>query len=134
MDQPTMFDPISVANGVHALPAFVPLPGLGVIPVNAFVIEAAEPVLVDSGIIPLRLPENRPLNLAVRRLRRHGLVSPSGVHVAMVASRLPRRARPLRDGARPPHWGGTAPPTARQGLPSSGCGGGHEPCERALVP
>lgn len=50
MDFPTMLSPIPVARDTHALPAYVPVPGLGVLPVNAFVIRGAEPVLVDTGI------------------------------------------------------------------------------------
>jgi flavorubredoxin len=35
---------------VDVLPAHFPLPGMGFLPINAFVIKAAEPVLVDAGI------------------------------------------------------------------------------------
>jgi glyoxylase-like metal-dependent hydrolase (beta-lactamase superfamily II) len=35
---------------IVVLPAFFPLPGAGVLAVNAFVIKAAEPVLVDTGM------------------------------------------------------------------------------------
>ena len=30
-------------------PSYFPIPGLGVVPVNAFVLKATEPVLVDAG-------------------------------------------------------------------------------------
>jgi len=48
-----MFDPYQPAEGIHVLPSYFPLPGLGMVPVNAFVLEAAEPVLVDTGLLPL---------------------------------------------------------------------------------
>jgi hypothetical protein len=38
------------AHDVHVLPANLSLPGMGVLPVNAFVLMAEEPVLIDSGI------------------------------------------------------------------------------------
>ncbi len=53
MDQPTMHDPYQAAPDVDVLPAYFPIPGLGIIPVNAFVLKAAEPVLVDTGLVPL---------------------------------------------------------------------------------
>src|SRR5581483_6382453 len=56
MQSPTMFEPRRVAPETTCLPAYAPLPGLGVLPVNSFVIEAAEPVLVDTGLEALREP------------------------------------------------------------------------------
>jgi flavorubredoxin len=53
MDRPTMFEPVEAAPDVVALPSYFPLPGLGLLPVNAFVLKAAEPVLVDAGLICL---------------------------------------------------------------------------------
>jgi flavorubredoxin len=53
MDQPTMYDAVQVTPDIHVLPAVFPIPGLGVLPVNAFVLKAAEPVLVDTGLVPL---------------------------------------------------------------------------------
>ncbi len=41
-----------VTEDIYALPAFVPVPTLGVVPVNAFVLRAREPVLIDTGLIP----------------------------------------------------------------------------------
>lgn len=35
---------------VHVLPSYLPIPGYGVLPVNAFLLRAAEPVLVDTGM------------------------------------------------------------------------------------
>jgi hypothetical protein len=53
MDQPTMCEPFQAAPGIDVLPAYFPIPGLGIIPVNAFVLKAAEPVLVDTGLVPV---------------------------------------------------------------------------------
>jgi flavorubredoxin len=53
MDQPTMCEPYQAAPDVDVLPAYFPIPGLGIIPVNAFVLRATEPVLVDTGLAPL---------------------------------------------------------------------------------
>jgi flavorubredoxin len=53
MDNPTMFEPYQAAPDIEVLPAFFPIPGLGILPVNAFVLKAAEPVLVDTGLVPV---------------------------------------------------------------------------------
>jgi metal-dependent hydrolase (beta-lactamase superfamily II) len=53
MDKPTVFEPYQAALGIEVLPAYFPIPGLGILPVNAFVLKAAEPVLVDTGLVPL---------------------------------------------------------------------------------
>ena len=53
MNTPKMFDPYGVAPDIHVVPSYFPIPGLGVVPVNAFVLQAAEPVLVDTGLVPL---------------------------------------------------------------------------------
>jgi len=50
MDKPTMFEPYQAAPDIHVLPSYFPLPGFGIVPINAFVLQAAEPVLVDTGI------------------------------------------------------------------------------------
>ncbi|HEV2810984.1 MAG TPA: MBL fold metallo-hydrolase [Acidimicrobiales bacterium] len=44
--------PYQAAPDVHVLPNSQALPGLGVLPVNAYVLLAEEPVLVDAGIGP----------------------------------------------------------------------------------
>lgn len=53
MDIPTMFEPYEAAPDIHVIHSYFPLPGYGIIPVNAFVLRAAEPVLVDTGLVPL---------------------------------------------------------------------------------
>ena len=43
--------PYQAAPDVHVLPTNLPLPGTGVVlPVNAYVLLAEEPVLIDTGI------------------------------------------------------------------------------------
>lgn len=42
--------PYQAAPDVHVLPTHVPLPGIGVLPVNAYLLTAQEPVLIDAGI------------------------------------------------------------------------------------
>jgi glyoxylase-like metal-dependent hydrolase (beta-lactamase superfamily II) len=43
-----------VAPDTDVLTAYVPAPGLGVLPVQAYVIRAAQPVLVDAGVLAMR--------------------------------------------------------------------------------
>jgi glyoxylase-like metal-dependent hydrolase (beta-lactamase superfamily II) len=45
--------PRRVAPDTEALTTHLPLPGMGLVPVNAFVIRAAEPVVVDAGVVAL---------------------------------------------------------------------------------
>lgn len=54
MDAPTMMDPIQVSDDITALPSYLPLPGLGALAVNAFVLKADQPLLVDTGLAGLR--------------------------------------------------------------------------------
>ncbi|HEX2064089.1 MAG TPA: MBL fold metallo-hydrolase [Acidimicrobiales bacterium] len=42
--------PYQAAADVHVLPTTAALPGIGVLPVNAYVLLAEEPVLIDSGL------------------------------------------------------------------------------------
>jgi hypothetical protein len=44
----------NVAHGVDQLGTYIPVPGLGLLPVNAFVIHADQPVLVDTGMLAQR--------------------------------------------------------------------------------
>jgi flavorubredoxin len=39
-----------VTEDIHVLPSYFPVPGLGLIPVNGYVIKAQQPVLVDTGL------------------------------------------------------------------------------------
>lgn len=45
-----MNDPYQATPDVHVLPTHLPLPGMGVLPINAYVVHAEEPVLVDTGL------------------------------------------------------------------------------------
>ena len=42
--------PYQATPDVHVLPTHLPLPGIGVLPINAYVLLAEEPVLVDTGV------------------------------------------------------------------------------------
>jgi flavorubredoxin len=53
MDKPMMFEPYQAAPDIDVLPSYFPIPGLGILPINAFVLRAAEPVLVDTGFVLL---------------------------------------------------------------------------------
>ena len=48
-----MFEPYQAAPDIEVVPSYFPIPGLGILPVNAFVLKAAQPVLVDTGLVPL---------------------------------------------------------------------------------
>lgn len=50
MDQPTMFEPRPVATDTESIVSYFPLPGYGIIPINAFLIRSVQPVLVDTGL------------------------------------------------------------------------------------
>ena len=43
MDEPTMFEPRSVAPDTEALVSYFPLPGYGILPINAFLIHGEQP-------------------------------------------------------------------------------------------
>lgn len=49
MNTPILFAPRRAAPDTDVIPAYFPAPGLGLVPINAFVIHAREPVLVDGG-------------------------------------------------------------------------------------
>jgi flavorubredoxin len=53
MEDPTIFEPYEAGPDVVVLPSYFPIPGMGILPVNAFVLKAGEPVLVDTGLVPL---------------------------------------------------------------------------------
>jgi flavorubredoxin len=50
MDKPTILPPYRAARDITVLPLYFPIPGLGILPVNSFVLHAAEPILVDTGL------------------------------------------------------------------------------------
>ena len=45
-----MSKPHQVAQDIAVIPAHFPIPGAGCVPINAFVIKAKEPILVDTGM------------------------------------------------------------------------------------
>ncbi len=45
-----MESPYQAAPDVHVFPVSLPIPGVGVLPVNAYLLMAEEPVLIDTGI------------------------------------------------------------------------------------
>jgi glyoxylase-like metal-dependent hydrolase (beta-lactamase superfamily II) len=51
--EPVLGEPFAADPDTHVIPTYWPVPGTGVIPMNAFVIRAAEPVLVDTGTAAL---------------------------------------------------------------------------------
>ncbi|MDY6811459.1 MAG: MBL fold metallo-hydrolase [Actinomycetota bacterium] len=50
MEQPWVGDTFAALPDTHVIPTYWPVPGLGTIPMNAFLLRSAEPVLVDSGV------------------------------------------------------------------------------------
>ena len=54
MNEPTMLESRNVAPDITSLVSYIPIPGYGVLPVNAFVIHAQQPILVDTGLASLR--------------------------------------------------------------------------------
>jgi flavorubredoxin len=45
-----MEGPRKVVEDIDILPSYYPIPGFGLVPINAFVLKAKEPVLVDTGL------------------------------------------------------------------------------------
>jgi len=45
-----MDSPRRVTEDIHVLPSYFPMPGFGLVPVNAFVLKAMQPVLIDTGL------------------------------------------------------------------------------------
>ena len=49
VERPTTRRPFAVGDGITVVPSYLPVPGMGVLPANAFVLDGAEPILVDTG-------------------------------------------------------------------------------------
>lgn len=49
IEAPTACEPYTVGDGITVLPAYLPVPGMGVLPANSFVVDGPEPLLVDCG-------------------------------------------------------------------------------------
>lgn len=56
LDFPRMDAPRRLTRSWSALPAWLPVPGMGALAVNAFVLKGAESMLVDTGLAALREP------------------------------------------------------------------------------
>ena len=54
MQAPTQYAARTVAEDTKVLGSYLPVPGFGLLPVNAFVILGAQPALVDTGLPALR--------------------------------------------------------------------------------
>lgn len=50
MSEPTLLPATPAGADTHVLTTWAPLPGLGVVPVNAFLLRARQPVLIDTGV------------------------------------------------------------------------------------
>lgn len=55
-DAPTMLEPRRVNDNWTILPSCLPVPGMGVLPVNSFLLKGREPLLVDTGLGALGQP------------------------------------------------------------------------------
>jgi hypothetical protein len=53
MNKPTLLDPLPVAPETYAISAYYPIPGLGILPMSAFVILGKHPIVIDAGPCPL---------------------------------------------------------------------------------
>jgi glyoxylase-like metal-dependent hydrolase (beta-lactamase superfamily II) len=49
VDVPVTYRPIEVGDGITVIPSWLPVPGMGTLAANAFVLDGPEPVLVDAG-------------------------------------------------------------------------------------
>lgn len=54
MDTPTFSSPLQVAPATYQFGAWVPLPTLGWLPVNSYLIQGTQPILVDTGMAHFR--------------------------------------------------------------------------------
>lgn len=52
--QPVLGEPFATGPDTHVIPAYWPVPQAGILPMNAFLLRAEEPVLVDTGVGVLR--------------------------------------------------------------------------------
>ncbi|MCG7606787.1 MULTISPECIES: MBL fold metallo-hydrolase [Mycobacterium] len=50
VNQPRLGNPFPATPDIDVLPTYWPVPGLGDLPMNAFVLRSAEPVVVDTGV------------------------------------------------------------------------------------
>jgi flavorubredoxin len=95
MNRPTMFAPRQAAPGVDALPSYLPVPSFGLLPVNAYLIGGAQPVLVDTGLAALQDEFLRGLGslIALEQLRWIWLTHTDPDHLGNLAAVLERAPR-----------------------------------------
>ena len=67
MQDPQMLSPYRLDDATHVLPSLMPIPGAGLLPVNAALIRGPEPLLVDTGLASLRGPFLRCRAISARR-------------------------------------------------------------------
>lgn len=53
IDVPTMLDAQRITDNWTVLPSWLPVPGMGALPINAFLLKGKEPLLVDTGLCAL---------------------------------------------------------------------------------
>jgi hypothetical protein len=49
IEQSTTCAPYPIGDGITVLPSYLPVPGMGVLPSHAFLVDGPEPMLVDAG-------------------------------------------------------------------------------------
>lgn len=49
IEVPTACAPYAIGDGITVIPSYLPVPGMGVLPSHAFVIDGPEPMIVDAG-------------------------------------------------------------------------------------
>jgi len=59
--EPVLHQPQRVTDSWTALPSWLPVPNLGALPINSFLLKGVEPVLVDTGLGALSEPLTRRL-------------------------------------------------------------------------
>jgi hypothetical protein len=50
IENTTTYAPYEVGDGITVVPSYLPVPGMGVLPVHAYIIDGPEPMLVDTGL------------------------------------------------------------------------------------
>ena len=95
MTEPPVIITTSVTPDVDALGTWLPIPGCGVLVVNSFVIRAAQPVLVDTGLAALGDAFLQALERSIdpARLTWIWLTHPDPDHVGNLAAILERAPR-----------------------------------------